>query len=193
MGNPLFVLSLSLFGRAYLKLLLLSMMREHSRICLTDRKKLRSSILQHSPTVENIQQTFQLDVVAPSFPLTLKLLVSSLPAAAVYQNYSPHPLIQTSSPMGLQDYASANGGIVSLILRFLVRFLQFIFAFIVVGLYGFRLDNERKAEQYVSSHWVYAVGVGGLSAITCIIYMLPPVHSYSIFGWTLSSCKYSLM
>jgi len=184
MENPLFVLSLSVFGRDYLNLLFLSRMRERFQICLNQSQKAE---IRHSPAFSYRREhpaDFSVRRSSTTISTHLEAAGQLTTSRRSLPNYSPHlSLIRTSSPMGLQDYISANGGIVSLALRFLVRFLQFIFALVVAGLYGFRLDNERNAEQYVSYQWVYAVVVGGLSAITCLVYMLPPIRSYLIFGW----------
>ena len=72
-----------------------------------------------------------------------------------------------------------------LILNLTLRFLQFIFAITVCGLYGTDIHNAHKAHKYTDSKWAYAVTVGALSAFTTIVYVLPKVKSYWGFGWDL--------
>lgn len=66
-----------------------------------------------------------------------------------------------------------------------LRFLQFIFAVAVLGLYGTELSNARKNHTGDYSKWVYAEVVGVLSAVTCLVYVLPKVKSWWAFGWDL--------
>ena len=63
-----------------------------------------------------------------------------------------------------------------------LRFLQFVFALAVLGLYGTDLNNARKKHVYADKKWVYAEVVGGLAALTCLVYMIP-FKSYLAFGW----------
>ena len=63
------------------------------------------------------------------------------------------------------------------------RFLQFVFALAVLGLYGQDLNNAHKAGVPSDSKWVYAVVVGAFSAVTSLVYLLPKIRSYWAFGW----------
>lgn len=70
-----------------------------------------------------------------------------------------------------------------LILNLTLRFLQFIFAITVCGLYGTDLNKAHKEHKYTDSKWAYAVVVGALSAVTALVYVIPKLKSYWAFGW----------
>lgn len=59
------------------------------------------------------------------------------------------------------------------ILLAVVRFIQFALALTVCGLYGVDLRAASAAGKYQDSKWVYAEVVGGLSAFTALLYMVP--------------------
>jgi hypothetical protein len=71
------------------------------------------------------------------------------------------------------------------ILTSVLRALQIIFAFTVVGLYGTDLDSARKAGVYADGRWVYAVVLGVMSAVTAIVYLVPLVvrRLTFLFAW----------
>ncbi|KAI1336746.1 hypothetical protein F5Y15DRAFT_418567 [Xylariaceae sp. FL0016] len=71
-------------------------------------------------------------------------------------------------------------------LRWAARGIQFIFALVVVGLYGYRVNKDRSDGNPQAAAWVYAVITGGLSCITCIVYAIPFVPSPRIFFWDLT-------
>lgn len=73
--------------------------------------------------------------------------------------------IQTSLPLPL------------FIANTFLRFLQFIFAIAVLGLYGTDINSARKAGISVPSKWVYAEVVGVLSAVTALVYCLPKINA----------------
>lgn len=64
-----------------------------------------------------------------------------------------------------------------------MRFLQFVFAIAVLGLYGQDIHDMRKAGIKTDSRWAYAEVVGAFSAFTALVYLLPKVKSYLAFGW----------
>lgn len=66
-----------------------------------------------------------------------------------------------------------------------LRFLQFIFAIAVLGLYGQDLHSMHKAGLKRDSRWIYAEVVGAFSAFTALVYVLPMVKSHLAFGWDL--------
>ena len=70
-----------------------------------------------------------------------------------------------------------------LILNLVLRFLQFVFAITVCGLYGTDLHAAHKEHKYTDSKWAYAVAVAALSAFTTVVYVLPKLKSYWAFGW----------
>ncbi|KAK5999669.1 hypothetical protein QM012_005326 [Aureobasidium pullulans] len=75
----------------------------------------------------------------------------------------------------LKDRSSFGGYI-----RFAIRVLQFVLAITVAGLYGYDLDNARKAHVYADSKWTYAVVVAALSAISVFFFLF----KYSLrFFW----------
>jgi hypothetical protein len=41
------------------------------------------------------------------------------------------------------------------------------------GLYGTDLQRANEANKYADSKWVYAVVVGAMSAVTCVLYFIP--------------------
>jgi hypothetical protein len=59
------------------------------------------------------------------------------------------------------------------ILLSILRLFQFALAITVCGLYGVDLHNAASAGKYRDSKWVYAEVVGGLSAFTAVLYMIP--------------------
>ncbi|MCJ1463579.1 hypothetical protein MMC07_002187 [Pseudocyphellaria aurata] len=65
----------------------------------------------------------------------------------------------------------------------ILRFLQFVFAIAVLGLYGQDLRSMHKAGIKSEPRWVYAEVVGAFSAFTALVYVLPMVKSYLAFGW----------
>lgn len=58
-----------------------------------------------------------------------------------------------------------------------LRFLQFVFAIAVLGLYGTDINSARKAGISVPSKWVYAEVIGSLSALTALVYCLPKINA----------------
>ncbi|KFY00379.1 hypothetical protein V490_01382 [Pseudogymnoascus sp. VKM F-3557] len=54
-----------------------------------------------------------------------------------------------------------------------VRFIQFILALTVCGLYGVDVTSMRKAHVHTDGRWAYAIVVGTFSAITALIYLIP--------------------
>ena len=69
------------------------------------------------------------------------------------------------------------------ILNLVLRFLQFIFAVAVIGLYAQNISNARKHNDDVQKKWTFAVVVGALAAVTCLVYVVPKLKSYWAFGW----------
>ncbi|KAF7881644.1 uncharacterized protein EAF02_006332 [Botrytis sinoallii] len=53
------------------------------------------------------------------------------------------------------------------------RFLQFVLALTVIGLYGTDLANANKQHKYSDGKWVYAVVTGTLSALTSLLHLIP--------------------
>ncbi|TEY50799.1 hypothetical protein BOTCAL_0271g00020 [Botryotinia calthae] len=53
------------------------------------------------------------------------------------------------------------------------RFLQFVLALTVIGLYGTDLAKANKQHKYSDGKWVYAVITGTLSALTSLLHLVP--------------------
>ena len=67
--------------------------------------------------------------------------------------------------------------------RIICRGLQFIFAIIVCGFYGNRVDADRKAEDGFSAEWIFALIVAGLSAVTAVLFVAAtPLSAIPILG-----------
>lgn len=69
------------------------------------------------------------------------------------------------------------------ILNLVLRFLQFVFAVTVIGLYATDINRANKVGKYTDGKWGYAVVVAVLSAVTALVYMIPKLKSYWAFGW----------
>lgn len=78
---------------------------------------------------------------------------------------------------------SSSGSFIAWILHAILRFLQFVLAITVIGLYGAQLNDQRKHGGHGDSRWIYAEVVAALSAVTCIVYMIPLIKSYLFFAW----------
>jgi len=88
--------------------------------------------------------------------------------------------------MGFFDFianSSSSGGLGGALIRITLRFLQFVMAIVVAGLYGVDLDHATKAGAYTDGKWVFAEVVAALSAVTVLIYALPFLKSYWAFAW----------
>jgi hypothetical protein len=68
----------------------------------------------------------------------------------------------------------------------LLHFGQFVLAITVCALYGIDLDRMRKANVHADGRWVYAEVVGGLSALTTILYCIPFILRFAlVWAWNL--------
>jgi hypothetical protein len=56
-----------------------------------------------------------------------------------------------------------------------LRFIQFILAIAVIGLYATDLHAAAKVGKYVDSKWGYAVFVGVLAAVVSLVHCIPMV------------------
>lgn len=59
--------------------------------------------------------------------------------------------------MAFKDALGSSGGFVGWVIHAILRFLQFIFAITVAGLYGTDIDNARKHGEGGDSRWVSEV------------------------------------
>ena len=80
---------------------------------------------------------------------------------------------------------SSSGGLTGAVVRIVLRFLQFVLALTVAGLYGVDLHAASRAHVAADSKWAYAEVVAGLSAFTCLVYAMPFLKSYWFWTWDL--------
>ncbi|KAK7432866.1 hypothetical protein QQZ08_000729 [Neonectria magnoliae] len=69
--------------------------------------------------------------------------------------------------MGILGFA------VSYVLFSVLHLFCFALALATCGLYGTDLHHASQQGKYSDSKWVYAVVVGALSAVTCVLYFIP--------------------
>lgn len=72
-----------------------------------------------------------------------------------------------------------------------IHFFQFVLAITVCGLYGTDLHNAASQGKYMDSKWVYAEVVGGLSAFTTLLYLIPFILR-SPFVWIWNTILFVL-
>ncbi|KAG5948010.1 hypothetical protein E4U53_006352 [Claviceps sorghi] len=60
-----------------------------------------------------------------------------------------------------------------------LHFVCFALALAVCGLYGQDLNSSHNVDEYSRSKWIYAVVVGSLSAVTCVVYFIPALLRHS--------------
>lgn len=74
--------------------------------------------------------------------------------------------------------------------RLVCRGLQFIFAIIICGFYGHRLDEDQDANRSFSPEWIFALTVAGLSATTAILFVaITPLGAIPYFGSKMKLIK----
>ncbi|KAI2619703.1 hypothetical protein GGR54DRAFT_603270 [Hypoxylon sp. NC1633] len=81
------------------------------------------------------------------------------------------------------------GMTLSYLLFSILHFCQFVLAITVCGLYGVDLSRARSQGKYIDGKWVYAEVVGGLGALTAVLYLVPfilrfaavPIWSFILF------------
>ncbi|KAK1830229.1 hypothetical protein QBC39DRAFT_115610 [Podospora conica] len=67
-----------------------------------------------------------------------------------------------------------------------LHFAQFVMAVTVCGLYGYELNRAAKAGKHADGKWVYAEVIGGLSALTSLLYFLPFILRFAlVWVWNL--------
>ncbi|KAM7201446.1 hypothetical protein V8F20_004910 [Naviculisporaceae sp. PSN 640] len=67
-----------------------------------------------------------------------------------------------------------------------LHFFQFVLAVTVCGLYGVELNRAAKAGVHGDGKWVYAEVVGGLSALTAILLVIPYFLRFAVaWVWNL--------
>jgi hypothetical protein len=65
--------------------------------------------------------------------------------------------------------------------RLVMRLTQLVFAAIVVGLYGTKVGRDHRDGEAQSVDWLYAMFVGGVSGVTCMVYLA--VHWFREIRW----------
>jgi len=79
----------------------------------------------------------------------------------------------------IRGYAESQpGGLPFSAVRALLRFVQFVLAITIIGLYGANLDEYNH-----DSRWGYGVAVGVLAAITVVVYCIPFLKTFWTFVW----------
>jgi hypothetical protein len=74
----------------------------------------------------------------------------------------------------------------SYLLFSILHFSQFVLAVTVCALYGIDLDRSRKANIDPDGKWIYAEVVGGLSALTAILFCVPFILRFAVvWAWNL--------
>lgn len=74
--------------------------------------------------------------------------------------------------------------------RLVCRGLQFLFAIIAVGFYGNRVDVESRAGDAVAAEWIYGTLIGGLSAVTAVLFVVAsPLSALPFIGGKLNIFK----
>ena len=81
----------------------------------------------------------------------------------------------------LKDYGP--GGKAGAWIRIALRFLQFVLAITVAGLYGADLHTAAQNHVAANASWVYAVVVAGMSAVTVMVFAAPIVKSHVFWFW----------
>jgi len=73
----------------------------------------------------------------------------------------------------------------------ILHFFQFILAITVCGLYGVDLHHAATSGKYQDSKWVYAEVVGGLSALTAMLFFIPFILRFA-FVWVWNTILFIL-
>ena len=88
--------------------------------------------------------------------------------------------------MALRERAtSSHFSFAGFLFHSILRFFQFVLALAVIGLYGQNLNSARQQNKYADPNYIYAVVVGGLAALTSLVYMVPFFKWAKLFGWDI--------
>lgn len=90
----------------------------------------------------------------------------------IFKAAKPTSTVTTSSPPRI-----------FLVTTLALRFLQFVFALAVIGVYGQNVNAARKSHTSSDSKEVYALVVGSLSAVTCVVYAIVDVLMNGMAYW----------
>ncbi|KAI4104622.1 MAG: hypothetical protein L6R37_003143 [Teloschistes peruensis] len=80
--------------------------------------------------------------------------------------------------------SSPSGGLLSRIPLWVLRFLQFVFAITVIGLYAQDLRKASEQRKYSDSKWGYATAVGTIGAVSSLVLLWPALSMWG-WGWDL--------
>ncbi|KAL8845736.1 MAG: hypothetical protein Q9221_009118 [Calogaya cf. arnoldii] len=78
--------------------------------------------------------------------------------------------------------SSSSGSFFSKLESWVMRFLQFVFAITVIGLYAQDLRAASKAGKYSDSKWGYATAVGVIGAVSSLLLAWPRLSMWA-WGW----------
>ncbi|KAL8772740.1 MAG: hypothetical protein Q9209_002085 [Squamulea sp. 1 TL-2023] len=80
--------------------------------------------------------------------------------------------------------SSSSGSLLSKLPLWVLRFLQFVFAITVIGLYAQDLRAASKVHSYSDTKWGYAVAVGVIGAVSSLLLAWPRLSMWG-WGWDL--------
>ncbi|KAL8868598.1 MAG: hypothetical protein Q9174_004887 [Haloplaca sp. 1 TL-2023] len=80
--------------------------------------------------------------------------------------------------------SSSSGGLLSKLPLWILRFLQFIFAITVIGLYAQDLRRAQQGGVYSDSKWGFATAVGTIGAVSALVLAWPALSMWA-WGWDL--------
>jgi hypothetical protein len=74
-------------------------------------------------------------------------------------------------------------GMFGVYLKIAFRFVQFVLGIAIFGVYCADIVTATAHHASPVTAWLFACTVGGISATTAILYLLPCLHSYLFFWW----------
>jgi hypothetical protein len=74
------------------------------------------------------------------------------------------------------------GGKFGIYIKLFFRVLQFVLGLTIAGIYGSDLAAGAKNGAGWNANWGYAAVVGGLTAVTAAVYLVPKIKSYAFFA-----------
>lgn len=80
--------------------------------------------------------------------------------------------------------STTSSSLASKIPLWVLRFLQFVFAITVIGLYAQDLKKAHKEHKYSDSKWGYATAVGTIGAVSAMVLAWPALAMWA-WGWDL--------
>ncbi|KAL8704835.1 MAG: hypothetical protein Q9201_002030 [Fulgogasparrea decipioides] len=80
--------------------------------------------------------------------------------------------------------STSTGSLLSKLPLWILRFLQFVFAVTVIGLYAQDLRKAHKEHKYTDSKWGYATAVGTIGAVSSLVLAWPALSTFA-WSWDL--------